>query len=73
MLILATLGEVLEVITNNGLGVISFVALLYFMSTSLKEIKQSTEKISDTLVTIQASLISLTERVSDLEHKKGSD
>jgi len=73
MLILATMGEVLEVITNNGLGVMSFIALLYFMNTSLKEIKQSTEKISDTLVTIQASLISLTERVSDLEHKKGSD
>lgn len=73
MLILATLGEVLEVITNNGLGVMSFIALLYFMNTSLKEIKQSTEKISDTLVTMQASLIALTERVSDLEHKKGSD
>lgn len=73
MFILATLGEVLEVITNNGLGVMSFLALLYFMNTSLKEIKQSTEKISDTLVTMQASLIALTERVSDLEHKKGSD
>ena len=73
MLILATMGEVLEVITNNGLGVMSFIALLYFMNTSLKEIKQSTEKISDTLVTMQASLIDLTERVSDLEHKKGSD
>lgn len=73
MLILATMGEVLEVITNNGLGVMSFIALLYFMNTSLKEIKQSTEKISDTLVTMQASLIALTERVSDLEHKKGSD
>lgn len=73
MLILATLGEVLEVITNNGLGVMSFIALLYFMNTSLKEIKQSTEKISDTLVTMQGSLIALTERVSDLEHKKGSD
>lgn len=73
MLILATLGEVLEVITNNGLGVMSFIALLYFMNTSLKEIKQSTEKISDTLVTMQASLTALTERVSDLEHKKGSD
>ena len=73
MLILATLGEVLEVITNNGLGVMSFIALLYFMNTSLKEIKQSTEKISDTLVTMQASLIALTERVSDLEHRKGSD
>lgn len=73
MLILTTMNEVLDIITNNGLGVMSFIALLYFMNTSLKEIKQSTEKISDTLVTIQASLISLTERVSDLEHKKGSD
>lgn len=69
-MLLANLQEIMEVVTNNGLGVMSFIALLYFMSTSLKDIKASTEKISETLVTIQASLISLSERVADLENRK---
>ena len=40
----------MEIVTNNGLGVLSFVALIYFMSTSIKDIKSSNEKISEALV-----------------------
>ena len=65
--------QIVEVLMNNGIGFASFVALIYFMNTSLKEIKTSNEEISKTLITIQTSLIQLTERVSDIEKdtKKG--
>lgn len=65
--------EIVNVLMNNGIGFASFVALIYFMNTSLKEIKTSNEEISKTLITIQTSLIQLTERVSDIEKdtKKG--
>ena len=65
--------EIVNVLMNNGIGFASFVALIYFMNTSLKEIKASNEEISKTLITIQTSLIQLTERVSDIEKdtKKG--
>lgn len=59
--------EIVDVIVQNGLGVASFVALIYFMSTSLKDIKETTEKISDTLILIQNNLVNLENRVTQIE------
>lgn len=59
--------EIVDVIVQNGLGVASFIALIYFMSTSLKDIKDTTEKISDTLILIQNNLVNLESRVTQIE------
>ncbi len=59
--------EIVDVIVQNGLGVASFIALIYFMSTSLKDIKDTTEKISDTLILIQNNLVNLENRVTQIE------
>lgn len=59
--------EIVDVIVQNGLGVASFVALIYFMSTSLKDIKETTEKIANTLILIQNNLINLENRVTQIE------
>lgn len=61
--------QIVEVLMNNGIGFASFIALIYFMSTSLKDIKSSNQEISKTLVAIQSALTSLTERVDDIEQK----
>ena len=59
--------EIVDVIVQNGLGVASFIALIYFMSTSLKEIKDNTEKIANTLILIQNNLVNLENRVTQIE------
>lgn len=61
--------QIIQVVVQNGVGVASFIALLYFMATSLKDIKNSTEEISRTLLLIQNNLSSLQSRVETIENK----
>ena len=61
--------NLIEIIVNNGLGIASFIALIYFMNTSLKDMNVNMVNIKDTLVLIQSNLIKLSERVSDIEEK----
>ena len=60
--------EFIKVIVENGLGVGSFIALLYFIFKY--EDKQSTtlNKISDTLIQVQITLSSLSNRTDKLEN-----
>lgn len=55
--------ELINVCVNNGLGVASFIALIVF-------IFKYQSKANETLEKINTSLISLNERVSNLENKK---
>ena len=61
--------DMIQVVVNNGLGVGSFLALLYFINTTLKDMNTNLNSIKDTLVLIQTNLIRLSERVSDVEDK----
>lgn len=55
--------ELINVAVNNGLGVASFIALIVF-------IFKYQNKANETLEKINTSLISLNERVSNLEKNK---
>ena len=59
--------EIGKIIIDNGLGVASFVALLMFIFKY--EDKQSSllNKISDTMIQIQITLATLTDRVDKIE------
>lgn len=61
--------QIFNLVVQNGIGVGSFIALLYFMNTSLKDIKTNTEEITKTLILIQGNLNSLTQRVEIIENK----
>ena len=61
--------QIINLVVQNGVGVGSFIALLYFMGTSLKDIKESTEQTARTLLLIQNNLTSLQERIETIEHK----
>lgn len=63
--------QLVNIIVQNGLGVGSFIALLYFMATSLKDIKETNEEISKTLLLIQSNLSSLQSRVETIETRVG--
>ena len=61
--------EIIDIVVQNGLGVASFIALIYFMGTSLKDIKETNEDIAKTLTLVQTNLTSLEGRISQIENK----
>lgn len=61
--------QIVNVIVQNGLGVASFIALIYFMNTSLKDMNDNMSDISKTLLLIQANLSSLQNRIDEIEER----
>lgn len=61
--------QIINLVVQNGVGVGSFIALLYFMGTSLKDIRETTEEISKTLLLIQSNLNSLQTRIETIENR----
>lgn len=59
--------DIINVVVQNGLGVASFIALIWFMNTSLKDMNKTMSDISATLIQIQLNLSQLNGRVDDLE------
>lgn len=61
--------EVIKVIVDNGLGIGSFIALLYFIFTYVKSLNETMTKITNTLIQIQINLASMTDRIDKIEEK----
>lgn len=60
--------EIVELITNNGIGVVCVCFMIYFISTTLKDNNKVLDEIQKTLVSIQTTLNMLTNRVDNLEN-----
>lgn len=68
--------ELIKVIVDNGLGIGSFIALLYFIFTYVKSLNDTMTKITNTLIQIQINLATMTDRIDKIEDKingKGID
>lgn len=66
--------ELMQLIVQNGIGVGSFMALLYFINKYISNMNITLENMTETLTTIKESLLSLTNRVSEIENKmKGGE
>ena len=61
--------QIVNVVVQNGLGVASFIALIWFMNTSLRDMNDNMKDISNTLLLIQANLSSLQNRIDIIEDK----
>ena len=61
--------ELRNAIVNNGLGVASFIAFIYFINTYMSRMDNTMSEISKTLTLIQGNLITLQSRVDDIENK----
>lgn len=59
--------EIVQLIVNNGLGVASFLALIYFMNSYITKINEILVKISNTLEDVEKSLSQLSLRVERIE------
>ena len=59
--------DIVQLMVNNGLGVASFLALIYFMNSYITKINEILVKISDTLEDVEKSLSQLSLRVERIE------
>lgn len=48
--------ELLNLITNNGIGIVCVAYLIYFQSTTMKDMLDTLNNISDRLISIELKL-----------------
>lgn len=65
--------DLIQIAVNNGLGIASFLALLYFVNYYIKKNNETTEKISNTLISVDKSLNDLAARVDKIEKQYKGD
>ena len=61
--------EIVKIIAENGIGIGSFIFMVYFVLTYNKQNSAIMEKISNTLVQIQISMATMTDRIDKIEEK----
>ena len=55
--------DLINLITNNGIGIVCVAYLIYFQNTTMKD-------MSNTLIQISANLIKINERLEKIENQK---
>ena len=60
--------QIMNIIVNNGLGVASFAALIFFIFNYMGKMEVIMQEISKTLINIQNNLNTLQNRVDSIEN-----
>ena len=63
--------ELINLITNNGIGVICVAFMIYFINTTMKDNNKILDDVQKTLVAINTNLTTISARVDNLENKIG--
>ena len=61
--------ELFKLVVDNGLGIGSFIALLFFIFTYVKELNETMIKISNTMIQMQINMEKMTDRIDKIEEK----
>ena len=61
--------QIIKVCVENGLGIASFIALLYFIFTYVKSLNETMTKISNTMIKMQINMVTMTDRIDKIEEK----
>ena len=61
--------QIIKICVENGLGIASFIALLYFIFTYVKSLNETMTKISNTMVQMQINMATMTDRIDKIEEK----
>ena len=61
--------DIINIVMNNGIGVASFIGLLYFVNNYISKMNDTLMQVSLTLNSIKDSLITLSSRVDEIEEK----
>lgn len=62
--------DIINIILNNGLGVASFIVLIYFVKQYLDKTSGAIEEVNKSLIAIQTAMLQLSERMLQLETTK---
>jgi uncharacterized protein YoxC len=65
--------NLINLITQNGIGVICVAFLIYFINTTMKDNNKILDDIQKTLVAINGNLTALSTRVDKLEDKMNKE
>jgi uncharacterized protein YoxC len=65
--------NLINLITQNGIGVICVAFLIYFINTTMKDNNKILDDIQKTLVAINGNLTTLSTRVDKLEDKMNKE
>lgn len=61
--------ELINIITQNGIGVVCVAFMIYFISTTLKANNNTLTEIQKSLVAVQSTLSDLANRITEVEQK----
>lgn len=61
--------QLINIITQNGIGVVCVGFMIYFISTTLKKNNETLVEIQKSLVGLQTTLNELANRISEVEEK----
>ena len=61
--------DIINLIFNNGVGVVCVAFMMYFINTTLKDNTDVLNKIQQTLIAIEVNLDSVTKRLNNVESK----
>lgn len=61
--------EIIKVVVDNGLGIGSFIALIVFYFTYIKQLNETMTKIANTMVQMQINMATMTDRIDKIEEK----
>ena len=61
--------QIVKACVENGLGIASFIALLYFIFTYVKSLNDTMTKISNTMIQMQINMEKMTDRIDKIEEK----
>jgi uncharacterized protein YoxC len=61
--------EIFKLVVDNGLGIGSFIALLYFIFTYVKSLNETMTRISNTMIQMQINMEKMTDRIDKIEEK----
>jgi uncharacterized protein YoxC len=65
--------NLINLITQNGIGVICVAFLIYFINTTMRDNNEILDDIQKTLVAINGNLTALSTRVDKLEDKMNKE
>lgn len=63
------MGDLISLITQNGIGVVCVAFMIYFINTTLKDNNKILDEMQKTLVSIQTTLTIMSQRVDELEKR----
>lgn len=59
------MGEIINLLVNNGIGVVCVAYLIYFQSTTMKEMNKTLDNVNE-------NLTRMNERLSSIENQVGN-